>query len=86
MIQMGIFFTDENNEEIEYEVIETTTLGGNTYLLVSDDEDNARILKEEPSAGDTETASYTEEMTDSEYDAVAAVFEELLEQYDILLE
>ncbi|MBO6147530.1 MAG: DUF1292 domain-containing protein [Lachnospiraceae bacterium] len=83
---MGIFFTDENNEQIEYEVIETTTLGGNTYLLVADDEDNARILKEEFSDGDSETASYTEELKDSEYDAVAAVFEELLGEYDILLQ
>ncbi len=83
---MGIFFTDDNNEQIEYEVIETTTLGGNTYLLVADDEDNARILKEVFSGEDSETASYTEDMTDSEYDAVAAVFEELLGEYDIILQ
>ncbi|MCR5747430.1 MAG: DUF1292 domain-containing protein [Lachnospiraceae bacterium] len=83
---MGIKFTDENNEETEYEVIETTTLGGNTYLLVADEDDNACILKEVLSESDEDTAAYTEEMTDSEYDAVAAVFGEMLQEYDISLQ
>ncbi len=83
---MGIKFTDENDEEIEYEVVETTTLGGNIYLLVADEEDNARILKEIISGDDSEMASYTEDMTDSEYDAVAYVFEKLLGEYDISLQ
>ena len=83
---MTIDFTEDENNTALYEVIETTTLGGNTYLLVADAEDNARILKEDPSAGDEETAAYTEALTDSEYEAVAAVFSELLEDADIGLE
>ena len=82
---MTINFTDEENNTALYEVIETTTLGGNTYILVADAEDNARIMKEDPSAGNEETAAYTEELTDSEYEAVAAVFAELLEDADIEL-
>ena len=79
-------FTDNENNTFEYEVIETTVLGGNTYLLVADDEDNAFILKEQFSPDDEETAEYTGELTDSEYDAVAAVFSQLLEDGDIALE
>ena len=82
---MTINFTDDENNTVLYEVIETTTLGGNTYILVADAEDNARIMKEDPSAGNEETAAYTEELTDGEYEAVAAVFAELLEDADIEL-
>lgn len=78
-----IIFTDNENNTFSYEVIETTTLGGNTYLLVADGEDNAVILKELLSFGDEETAAYTGDMTDSEYDAVATVFTQLLEDGDI---
>ena len=83
---MTISFTDETGAAIEYEVVESTTLGGNTYILVADEDDNARILKEVFSSEDEETASYTEELTDSEYDAVAVVFGELLGDMDISLE
>ena len=82
----SIEFTDNENNTVEYEVIETTVLGGSTYLLVADDEDNAFILKEQFSPEDEETAEYTDELTDSEYDAVAAVFSQLLEDGDIALE
>jgi len=82
---MSIIFTDETGVETEYDVVESTTLGGNTYILVADEEDNARILKEVFSDEDEGTASYTEELTDSEYEAVAGVFAELLGDQDITL-
>ncbi|MBQ1880080.1 MAG: DUF1292 domain-containing protein [Lachnospiraceae bacterium] len=82
---MSIIFTDDTGVETEYDVVESTTLGGNTYILVADEEDNARILKEVFSDEDEETASYTEELTDSEYEAVAGVFAELLGDQDITL-
>ncbi len=81
-----IAFTDDENNTVEYEVIETTTLGGNTYLLVADTEDNAYILKEMISLGDEETSTYTDKLTDSEYDAVAGVFGNLLEEMDIVFD
>ncbi len=80
-----IEFTDEENNIVSYEVIETTTLGGNTYILAADAEDNAYILKEMISAEDEETAVYTDRLTDSEYDAVTAVFGQLLDEADIIL-
>ena len=82
---MSIIFTDDTGVETEYDVVESTTLGGNTYILVADEEDNARILKEVFSDEDEETASYTEELTDSEDEAVAGVFAELLGDQDITL-
>ena len=81
-----IEFTDDENNTLLYEVIETTTLGGNTYLLVADTEDNADILKETISAEDEDTAAYTDKLTDSEYEAVAAVFDQLLTEADIVLD
>ena len=81
-----IEFTDDENNTALYEVIETTTLGGNTYLLVADTEDNAYILKEEVSDEDEDTAAYTDKLTENEYEAVAGVFGNLLEETDIILE
>lgn len=78
-------FIDNENNTVEYEVIETTTLGGNTYLLVADAEDNAFILKERLSESDEEMAAYTEEMTENERNAVETVFKQLLEDEDIAL-
>ena len=82
----SIIFTDNEDNPVEYEVVETTTLGGNTYLLVADKDDNAYILKELYSAGDEETSSYTGELTEAEHKAVAAVFAELLDDADIALD
>ena len=81
-----IEFTDDENNTVRYEVLETTTLGGNTYLLAADTEDNAYILKEMISLGDEETATYTDKLTGSEYDAVAGVFGNLLEEMDIVFD
>lgn len=81
-----IEFTDDENNTALYEVIETTTLGGNTYLLVADPEDNAYILKEEVSDEDEDTAAYTDKLTENEYEAVAGVFGNLLDETDIILE
>lgn len=81
-----IEFTDDENNTALYEVIETTTLGGNTYLLVADTEDNAYILKEEVSDEDEDTAAYTDKLTENEYEAVAGVFGNLLDETDIILD
>ena len=81
-----IEFTDDENNTALYEVIETTTLGGNTYLRVADTEDNAYILKEEVSDEDEDTAAYTDKLTENEYEAVAGVFGNLLDETDIILD
>ena len=81
-----IEFTDDENNTVRYEVLENTTLGGNTYLLVADEEEKAYILKEMISEEDEETAAYTDKLTESEYEAVAGVFGNLLEETDIILD
>ncbi len=76
-----ISFIDENNEKVEFEVIEQTTIAGMNYLLVceecADEECAAFILKEIKNNADD--VIYDEVMDDVELEAVAKVFGELLE-------
>lgn len=69
-------------------MLESTTLSGNTYILVAESQDEdceALILKEENS-GDDETAVYSEIEDDVELDAVAEIFEKLLDDTQIQTE
>lgn len=75
-----IIMQGENGEEIEFEVIETTRLGGVDYYLVCDteDEESAYILKD-VSKADEEISIYEFVEDDKEYDAIAAIFEEIVD-------
>lgn len=80
------FETDDGIKE--FYVLESTTLSGNTYILVAESQDEdceALILKEENS-GDDETAVYSEIEDDVELDAVAEIFEKLLDDTQIQTE
>ena len=76
-----ISFIDENNEKVEFEVIEQTTIAGMNYLLVcegsEDEESDAFILKEIKNNADD--VIYDEVIDDIELQAVAKVFGELLD-------
>ena len=76
-----ISFIDENNEKVEFEVIEQTTIAGMNYLLVcedgDDEESEAFILKEIKNNADD--VIYDEVIDDIELQAVAKVFGELLD-------
>lgn len=78
-----IIMQGENGDTIEFEVIETTRLGGVDYYLVCDteDEESAYILKDVSKAED-ETSIYEFVEDDKEYDAIAAIFEEIVEDAD----
>lgn len=81
-----IVFTTEDNEEIEFYVLEQTMINGTNYLLIadSDEEDaeaNALILKEKETA-DSETV-YDVVENDEELDAVSKVFESMMDDIDI---
>ena len=78
-----IIMQGENGEEIEFEVIETTRLGVVDYYLVCDAEDkeSAYILKDVSSV-DEETSVYEFVEDDKEYDAIAAIFEEIVDDID----
>ena len=78
-----IIIEGENGEKIEFEVIETTRLGGVDYYLVGDtkDEESAYILKDVSNV-DEEISVYEFVEDDKEYDAIAAIFEEIMDDVD----
>ena len=78
---------DEDGEEVELYVIEQTQVAGNTYLLATEDEDSEEsemwIFKQ---AGTGADEVYYETIEDDrELEAVAKVFEAMLEDCDIEL-
>lgn len=81
-----VIFVTSDNEEIEFTVLEQTTLNGTNYLLVvcddEEDEAEALILKEISVDGDNVVYDIVED--DVELDAVSSVFAELLDDYDIV--
>lgn len=80
------FYTDED-EEIRFRVLEETKLNGVCYLLVTEDEDDeeAYILKDISKTDDSE-AIYDIVEDEKELNLIAAIFEELLEDVDIISE
>ena len=84
-----ITFTTEDNEEIEFFVLEQTMINGVDYILVADsdneeEEANALILKEKTSANDETIYDVVEE--EQELLSISKIFEELLENIDIEME
>ena len=72
-------------ESVEFYVLEQTKLGGNQYLLVTDVQEGdgeALILKEISGQGSKELV-YEIVDDDTEMSAVAAVFENLLEDVEL---
>lgn len=81
-----IIFRTEDEEEVEFFVLEQTRIGGYNYLLVTDtdeEEGDALILKD--LSKDTEEESRYEQVTDNrELDAVVTVFEKMLDDVDFV--
>ena len=73
----------DTQESAEFYVLEQTKLGGSQYILVTDTQDGALILKEISEPGLKESV-YEIVEDDTELEAIAGVFENLLE--DISLE
>ena len=81
-----IIFETENGEKITFYAEEETRVNGVNYLLVSDSEDDgasAYILKDISADGDEE-ADYVMVEDEEEFEAVAALFEKMMEDTDIL--
>ncbi|MCR5685618.1 MAG: DUF1292 domain-containing protein [Lachnospiraceae bacterium] len=80
-----IVFTDTDGMEVELTIIAKTQFNGNTYLLAQDidDEDDseeealAYIMIEKDNDGEDSVYEIVED--DKEIEAVASIFEELLE-------
>ncbi|BCN31715.1 DUF1292 domain-containing protein [Anaeromicropila herbilytica] len=85
MEQEKLIFTTEDNEEIEFYVLEQTKLNGINYILVTDrddDEAEALILKD-ISQEEDEDAIYDIVEDDNELKLIAKIFEETLDDIDI---
>lgn len=81
-----ITFTPEGDEPVDFYVLEQTRIGGNSYILVTDSEEgdgDALILKDMSGDGDIE-AVYAIVEDDGELEAVAGVFESMLEDVKLL--
>lgn len=82
-----IIFTAEDGTKEEFYIEEQTRINGVNYLLVSDsmnDEANAYILKELPSAQEEES-EYVMVDDEVEFEAVSGVFSQMLDD-DVELE
>ena len=80
-----IVFTPEGGEPVRFYVLEQTRLGGTDYILVTDSEDGdgeALILRD-TSAAEEDEAVYEVVTDDEELNAVAAVFQNILEDIDL---
>lgn len=81
-----IQFVTDDNEVVDFYILEETRINGINYILVTDSEDDeeaeAYILKDTSSEESIE-ASYEFVENDNELSAVGKVFEELLEDIDL---
>ena len=80
-----ITFRPENDEPVDFYVLEQTRIGGYNYILVTDVEEgdgDALILKDLSQDGEEESV-YTIVSDDEELEAVAGVFESMLDDVDL---
>ena len=87
-LQERILFTTEEEEEVEFFVLEQTRIGGVNYILVADsegEEAEALILKETPAkaGGETEETVYGIVEDEEELNAISKVFMEILDVVEI---
>ena len=83
-----ITFCPDGDEAVDFYVLEQTKIAGVNYILVTDFEDGdgeALILKDLSKAEDTESV-YEIVSDENELDAVAGVFEDLLEDVQFVNE
>jgi len=77
-----IKFVGDGGDEAEFRVIEQTKLNGNTYLLVenaSDEEAEEALILKEINVDENDEITYEILEDDDELNAIAGVFEGLLE-------
>ncbi|MBQ4463069.1 MAG: DUF1292 domain-containing protein [Eubacterium sp.] len=84
----SITLTDDDGAEVDFYILEETELGGETYLLVTDDDSDgeeaeALILRE--ITDEDGMAVYETVEDESILSALSGVFEELLDEINIEL-
>ena len=81
-----ITFVPDGEEAAEFYVLEQTTITGVNYILVTDaeeDEDGEAYILKDISDSDAEERVYVMVEDDNEFDAVSAVFENMLDDIDL---
>lgn len=80
-----IVFRPEGEETVEFYILEQTRIGGRDYILVTDTEedDGEALILKDMSQSDEEEAVYEIVTEDDELNAVAAVFENMLEDIEL---
>lgn len=82
-----ITFVPDGGEAVDFYVLEQTTIGGVNYILVTDaeeDEEGEAYILKDMSDSDAEERVYSMVEDDTEFDAVSAVFENVLEDIDLI--
>lgn len=80
-----IIFTPEGEEPVQFYVLEQTRLGGVDYILVTDsaEGDGEALILRDLSAPEEPEAAYEIVTEDEELNAVAAVFDNMLEDIEL---
>ena len=82
-----ITFVPDGEEAVDFYVLEQTTIAGVNYILVTDaeeDEEGAAYILKDISDSDAEERFYSMVEDDDEFDAVSAVFENMLDDIDLI--
>lgn len=80
------FISDVEGEKVQFYVLERTRLGGVDYLLVTDqpDGDAQALILKDITENDGDESVYRIVSDDKELDAVAAVFENMLDDIEFV--
>lgn len=81
-----VTFQKNEKETVEYYILEQTRISGVNYLLVTDTKegDGEAVILKEISAAEEEIGGYTDDLTEEEFEAVVPIFENLLEDVDLI--
>ncbi len=80
-----VFTSEDTGEDVEFFVLEQTKISGNSYILVADSlTDDAQCLILKDTSKDASSESVYEIVEDeNELDAIAKVFDELMDEVEI---
>ncbi len=83
-----ISFMPDGENAVDFYVLEQTTITGINYLLVTDaeedDEDGEAYILKDITKGDADERVYAMVEDDDEFDAVAKVFDSMLDDVDLI--
>lgn len=82
-----ITFVPDGEEAVDFYVLEQTTIAGVNYILVTDaeeDEEGEAYILKDVSENEADERVYSMLEDEKEFEAVAAVFENMLEDIDLI--